>query len=95
MLNTDVGLGLLGGGDGLCRAGEAEGGAAARVCADSLDSRCGSLSGEAGLREEPSGALCTVKFGAMLGSRRMLRDFSLRNARCSSMFPKFHLTLCK
>lgn len=53
---------------------QAEGGAAARVCADSLDSRCGSLSGEAGLREEPSGALCTVKFGAMLGSRRMLRE---------------------
>lgn len=44
----DVGEGIPGGGNGLCRAGEAEGDTAARVCLDSLDSVCGSWSGLSG-----------------------------------------------
>ena len=51
----DVGEGIPGGGNGLCRAGEAEGDTAAHVCLDSLD------------RTVRGGSVCMVKSSWALG----------------------------
>lgn len=56
--------GILGWGNGLCRAGEADGGTVGPCLYRQPGSHCGSwsgLSGEAELREEPSGTLCMMK----------------------------------